>query len=327
MSRLLGFDIGGTKCAVVLGADPAESGGRPDILARRQIPTQGTPEQVVAALVAEAKAMTREIPAVSAGISCGGPLDSVSGRILSPPNLVGWDDIPVTGMVSGALGIPCALQNDANACALAEWRFGAGRGLRNMVFLTCGTGFGAGLILNGALYGGTNDMAGEIGHIRAAEDGPVGYGKRGSFEGFCSGSGIAQIARSLALERMQRGTPAGYCPSPDKLGEITAKSVAEAADAGDETACEVYKISGKMLGRASAVLIDLLNPEAIVIGSIFARSGHLLRDACEEVVRAECLPYSSRVCKILPAALGDSIGDYAALAVAVGCIPERSKNT
>lgn len=145
------------------------------------------------------------------GISCGGPLDSRRGVILSPPNLPGWDEVPVKAYFERETGAPAMLRNDADACAVAEWRYGAGRGCRNMVFLTFGTGFGAGLILNGALYSGSCDMAGEIGHIRAPGDPayrPVGYGKSGSFEGYCSGGGIAELGRAIALEAHPAG-PAG----------------------------------------------------------------------------------------------------------------------
>ena len=212
--------------------------------------------------------------------------------------------------------MPVAIQNDANACAMAEHRFGAGKGTRNMIFLTFGTGMGAGLILNGQIYAGTNDMAGEVGHIRMASFGPIGYGKSGSFEGFCSGGGIAQLGREMALEHIQRGTPANFCPSIDALANLNAKTIADAADAGDEVAAEVYRRCGEMLGRGLAVLIDILNPELIVIGSIFARSEILLREAMQREIEREALPRSSAVCRIVPAALGEQIGDYAALAVA-----------
>lgn len=138
------------------------------------------------------------------GISCGGPLDAERGIIQTPPNLPLWKDVPICAILEQQFCIPTRLQNDANACALAEWRFGAGRGTKNMMFITFGTGFGAGLILNGQLYSGTNGNAGEIGHIRLAEYGPSGYGKIGSYEGFCSGSGIAQIGQTMVREALQR---------------------------------------------------------------------------------------------------------------------------
>ena len=129
----------------------------------------------------------------SIGISCGGPLDSRRGVIMGPPNLPGWDDVYIVRQIENHYGVQAHLQNDANACAVAEWKFGAGRGKQNVVFMTFGTGLGAGLILDGKLYSGTNDNAGELGHIRLDRFGPVGFGKAGSFEGFCSGRRIARF--------------------------------------------------------------------------------------------------------------------------------------
>lgn len=311
---LLGLDIGGTKCAVSTGEVHA---GGIKITAKRRFDTPHglSRDQIIARLADEVEELFD--PSVKAiGISCGGPLDSKSGIILSPPNLPGWDDIPIVDALSERFGVPAAIQNDANACAMAEHRYGAGKGTKNMIFLTFGTGMGAGLILNGRIYTGTNDMAGEIGHIRMAPFGPVGYGKSGSFEGFCSGGGIAQLGRDMALEQIQRGTPAKYCPSVQSLSGVTAKTIADAADAGDEVAADVYRRCGEMLGRGLAVLIDILNPELIVIGSIFARSENLFREAMEREIEREALERSRSVCRIVPAALGEQIGDYAALAVA-----------
>jgi CheY-like chemotaxis protein len=164
-----GIDIGGTKCALVSGNDAGE------VLLRREIRTRDYAcwREVLDALF---EVLPEQSPE-AVGISCGGPLDANRGLILSPPNLPGWDEVPICEVISDRFGVPSFLQNDANACALAEWKFGAGRGSKNMVFLTFGTGFGAGLILDGRLYSGTNDMAGEIGHVRCAEDGPVGIRK------------------------------------------------------------------------------------------------------------------------------------------------------
>ena len=316
----LGIDIGGTKIAVSLG-EIAENDCR--IQVRRAFPTPESCSGALTAILDSADALLRE-NGVSAsalggiGVSCGGPLDSRKGLILSPPNLPGWDHVEITALLESHFGVPARLQNDANACAAAEWRFGAGRGTRNMVFLTFGTGLGAGLILDGRLYAGTNDMAGEAGHIRLDAFGPVGYGKAGSFEGFCSGSGIAQLARSLALERIQRGTPPALCPTAAQLDTLTARTVAEAAKNGDGFASEVYRVCGSQLGRGMAVLVDILNPERIVIGSVFARSRDLLYDAMLETLQAEALPQALAVCSVVPAALGDNLGDYAALAVSAG---------
>ncbi len=312
---LAGFDIGGTKCATIVGRADTETGNI-TFEKRVQIETpKGTdPYKVLDMLcdgIGEYKDSVKAI-----GISCGGPLNSKSGVILSPPNLVGWDNIKAVEYIEKKLGIPTAIQNDANACALAEWKFGAGRGYSNLVFYTFGTGFGAGLILDGRLYAGTNDNAGEIGHVRMSDYGPVGYGKQGSVEGFCSGSGIAKIGQNLALERIQMGKTVSFCPDGD-ISLITAKSLAIAAENGDETAIRAYEISAKMLGRTCAMTIDILNPEVIVIGSVFQRSEKLFRDIMEKTVAEEALSLSASACKIVPAQLGDKIGDYAALAVAL----------
>lgn len=251
------------------------------------------------------------------GISCGGPLDAQKGVILSPPNLPGWDHIEITKCLEAHYGAKAQLQNDANACALAEWKFGAGIGCDNMIFLTFGTGLGAGLILNGKLYEGTNGNAGEVGHIRLAERGPIGYQKHGSFEGFCSGGGIARLGYTKTKNAIKKGHRPLYFSDGMSEKDITAKAIAHAAEQGDSTALEVYRISGKYLGRGLSVLIDILNPEKIVIGSIFTRSRKLLIDAMQKEIDAEALPISRGCCQIVGARLGEALGDYAAIATAL----------
>jgi glucokinase len=251
------------------------------------------------------------------GISCGGPLDSVKGLILGPPNLPGWERVDVITPFRARLGVPTALQNDANACALAEWKWGAGRGCRSMVFLTFGTGMGAGLILDGRLYAGITDMAGEVGHVRLAEEGPLGYGKRGSFEGFCSGGGIARLAQARALQEIQAGTPPTFCPTLADLGAVTAEKVGLAAQAGDPAALAIFGTVAQALGRGLAILVDVLNPERIVIGSIYGRQQQLLEPEALRVLHQEAHPHALAACEILPAGLGEQVGDYAGLAVAL----------
>ena len=201
--------------------------------------------------------------------------------------------------------------NDANAGALAEWMHGAARGCRDVVFLTFGTGMGAGLILNGRLYEGASGDAGEVGHIRLAERGPVGYGKAGSFEGLCSGGGIAQVSQQAARERGGR-----VAFNPGSIDGITAQHVAGAAEQGDELATELLAAVGESLGRGLAVIVDVLNPEVIVLGSIYVRSRKLIEPAMLRALDAEALPQSLRACRIVPAELGEAIGNYASVAVA-----------
>lgn len=319
--NLLGVDIGGTKCAVIYGR---MKGDDLEIVRKEKFPTADVDRtlssirEALQTLMCDCHLAAADVAAI--GVSCGGPLDSERGVILSPPNLKGWDQVPITQLLEEWSGVKAALQNDANACALAEWKFGAGRGSRNMIFLTFGTGLGAGLILDGRLFSGTNGNAGEVGHVRLSEFGPVGYGKSGSFEGFCSGGGIAQLARLRALERLQMGESVSFCSGVSALDSITARSVAEAAKNGDPLAREIYRISGEYLGRGLSMLIDTLNPDTIVIGSIFARSGELLVDSMQRVLDREALPPSRAVCRIVPAALGDSVGDYASLSVAANAL-------
>ncbi|GAB1483219.1 hypothetical protein MASR2M78_20350 [Treponema sp.] len=190
-NHIIGVDIGGTKTALSLWTRDAR------LLEKTKFATEGNADTVIARIVDEIRLLlsgaglvAKEI--IALGISCGGPLDSKAGLILSPPNLPTWDRIPIVERLESATGIRAHLENDANACALAEWYQGAGRGFDNVIFLTFGTGLGAGLILNGTLYRGACDLAGEVGHIRWRESGPLGYGKEGSWEGFCSGGGISR---------------------------------------------------------------------------------------------------------------------------------------
>ena len=312
---ILGFDIGGTKCAVVTARWDGES---LELLKKESCPTDlsVSPAEMIEKMIRLADGILDGTPD-AVGISCGGPLDSREGVILGPPNLPGWDRVEIVKIIEGHYGVSTTLCNDANACAVAEWKFGAGRGSRNMIFLTFGTGLGAGLIIDGRLYEGTNGNAGEVGHIRLAESGPIGFGKSGSFEGFCSGGGIAQLAWRMATERPEGLKAPAYYRDGMSKREVTARAVAEAAMLGDETAKEVYRISGDYLGRGLAVLVDVLNPEVIVIGSVFARSGALMTDSLEKSLFAEALAESLAVCRVVPAELGESIGDCAAIAAAI----------
>src|ERR1700760_3966638 len=181
MNRTLwwaGIDVGGTKTAVVISANP------PDVLRRAEFPTlpANGPQPAIKQINSTLRNMLREFDAfddslAGIGVSCGGPLDSKRGIIQAPPNLSTWIDIPIVEILGAEFGCPVYLENDANAGALAEYRFGAGKGAANMVFLTMGTGFGAGIIINGRIYQGANGNAGEIGHVRLTSDGPVGYHK------------------------------------------------------------------------------------------------------------------------------------------------------
>jgi len=314
--QLLGIDIGGTKCAITYGITEK---GCLTIVDKKRFATTDF-EETIENILSEIEKMMEihhlnSVNTRGIGISCGGPLNSEKGFVMSPPNLPGWDNIPIVSIVEKKTGIKCELQNDANACALAEWKFGAGKGTKNMVFLTFGTGLGAGLIMNGTLYTGTNDNAGELGHIRLSEFGPVGYGKKGSFEGFASGGGIAQLAKTYITEKYQLGQKVAWCTLQD-LEHITAQKIAEEAIKGDTLAQSIYETSAIYLGKGLAIVIDILNPEVIVIGGIYTRNEEFMKPIMQKIIEQEALHCANNVCKIKPALLGEQIGDYAALSIA-----------
>lgn len=318
MKLFLGIDVGGTKCAVSV----ARVGGGIHILDKIKFPSEAHegPDAMIERIIAAANLiLTRNALAFydfeAAGISCGGPLDSKNGRVMSPPNLPGWDNIPLTQMLERRFGIPCFLQNDANACALVEWKIGAGRGADNMIFLTMGTGMGAGIISGGRLITGACDLAGEAGHIRLTQEGPEGYGKYGSFEGWCSGGGIEKMVKAYTDSRLSLGKE----PAWRKDGHISADArlLNEYACSGDPDALCLFECIGEKLGHALAILTDTLNPEKIVIGSIFQRAESFIRPSMEKALKAEALPLAYEHLSVLPAETGEELGDYAAIMTAV----------
>ena len=315
MNVSIGIDIGGTKCALSVGECSSDA---VKILHREEFPTKGKTWQAVLEEFGrrmdgfltggkESASPLGEPPLsiANVGISCGGPLDSKAGVIMSPPNLPGWDNVPVVKFFADRFKVPVHLQNDANACAYAEWKFGAGRGTRNMVFMTFGTGLGAGLVLDGKLYSGTNDNAGEIGHIRLAPTGPVGYNKEGSAEGFCSGAGMAKLAFIRAKEQ--------GVSLPD---DFSTKELFRRVDEGDPFCTSVFKESAVHLATILAYTIDIINPEVIVLGGVFMRQADRFMAEVNPILEREALPFARKVCRIVPAGLSENIGDYAALAVA-----------
>lgn len=315
----VGVDIGGTKTAVVLCSDP------PAILERVAFPTlpEYGPERAITLIrqtidsLIETHGIHRgQIEAI--GISCGGPLDSKRGLIQSPPNLPTWDNIPIVDMLRDQFGVSCRLENDANAGAVAEYRFGAGQGVQNMIFLTMGTGLGAGFIIEGRLYRGASDMAGDIGHVRLTPSGPVGYNKAGSAEGWASGGGMARAATQRVVAAMEKGDVTSLVAQLATNRILTAKDIADAARQGDELARQIVSETGSRLGEALAILVDLLNPELIVIGGLAIRLGESILVPARTVMEREAQPAAAHACRIVPALLGERIGDVAAICVAMG---------
>ncbi len=302
---LFGLDSIPTKTGLLLG----DTDGL--ILRRIEIPTPAAEpfDLALSRILAAAHDLLGECCREGLGIpravsvSVGGPLDIERGILYAPPHLAAWGEAPLKQRLAEGLDLPVYIEHDGNAGALAEFYFGAGRGARNMVFLTMGTGLGAGLILNGQIYHGASDMAGEVGHMRMAEDGPVGYGKAGSWEGFCSGSGLVKLAHWMR--------PGAWPP-----GLATRDLVGRALE-NDPAALEVVAEAGRWFGRGLAVLVDVLNPDVIVVGTLGVVLGDLLLEPARAALRAEALPRAVAACRIVPAQLGSSLGDVAALMAAI----------
>jgi len=316
----LGLDVGGTKCAVLLAR--VDHGIHFIDKIRFDTLAEWGFEYAYGLLCASMEEILARnglgFDRVNAiGVSCGGPLDSRSGVVLCPPNLPGWVNIPLRQMLTEKYGVPAFIQNDANACALVEWKLGAGRGTENMIFLTMGTGMGGGVIAEGRLLRGHTDMGGEVGHLRLTEDGPVGFGKAGSFEGYTSGGGIGRQAAELTREMIAAGNPPAWTRDGHAESEITCKLMADYARAGDADAIRFFHHIGSMLGKGLALLVDSFNPERIVIGSIFVRCEDLLRPAMEVELRREAIEFSLNGLSIVPAGTGEALGDLASIMVAL----------
>jgi glucokinase len=315
----IGVDIGGTKTAVVLSSEP------PAMLARIEFPTlpdQG-PERAIELIKQSIRGLINSSGIDRSrlgdiGVSCGGPLDQAAGVIKAPPNLATWIDVPITSILQEEFGLTCRMENDANAGAVAEHRFGAGQGTRHMIFLTMGTGFGAGVISDGHLLSGASGQAGEIGHVRLTASGPVGYNKAGSVEGWVSGGGMAQVARQEVEAAIRNGRTTALAAKLHDNRVLTARDVADAAQQGDQLANRIICDTGSRLGEALAILVDLFNPQRIVIGGLAMRLGESLLAPARLVMQREALPASAKICKIVPAALGERIGDVAAICIAMG---------
>lgn len=311
MSNIVGVDIVGTKTSVIIGDSS------PKVFDKEKFETSDsllTLKNVVE-IIKSYKSQYGSIDSI--GISCGGPLSSKDGIIICPPNLPKWKNVEIVKYFYEQLNIHSKLENDANACAVAEYLWGAGRGSSNMAFFTFGTGLGAGLILNGRLYRGTSDMAGEIGHIRLSDNGPIGYNKVGSFEGFCSGGGITKLCEIRLKEKSKDAIEFQNLLGNKKL---TTYEIANIAKMGNKFAISIFEESALYLGKGISILIDILNLEKIIIGGIYTRMESYFRDGMMQIIKEEALEYSANFCDIVPSYLGEEIGDYSALAIAMNKI-------
>lgn len=306
---VLGLDVGGSKCAVVVGT----SGG--EVLEREQWPSEARrgPGPMITDLIRHGRQAIARHPGISAaGVSIGGPLDGDAGIIHRPPNLPGWDAVPLRDRLTQALGLPTTVMHDAAACALAEAKWGVGRTLSDPVtlaFLTCGTGMGAGLVLRGEVWRGAGGLSPEFGHVRLTEQGPTAFGKQGCVEAYCAGASLPALAADTVPHRWGLSISEAAPDGPE---------LCALAEKGDADAHAVLHRHATMTGHAAAILGDLLIPDAIVLGSMASRLGGAWIDTVRQVFAAEVLAAVAERCVIKPAALGDRLQDCAALAAAAG---------
>lgn len=271
-------------------------------------------ESVWAALAAGGVDRT-QLAAVA--VAAPGPIDHEAGLVRNPPNLPGWGTLPLVRLLEEATGVPVALENDANAAALGEHAFGAGRDFRNMIFVTVSSGIGGGIIVDGRVYRGATGAAGEVGHMVVDEEGPrCGCGQRGCLEALSSGTAIAARATALAeegassvLARLARRST----PPPGKSTGLTAADVERAALEGDAVARKVIEDAGHYLGLGLVNLVHVFNPHGIVIGGGVSRMGDLILEPARQVVRERCFPLSQEGLRIVPGILGDRAGALGAI--------------
>jgi glucokinase len=305
----LAFDVGGTKIAAGL-VDEAGT-----VLSFGVEPTRAAegPEAGLERLFALGRRVAEESGArwsrvAAVGIACGGPLDAQAGTLLAPPHLPGWRDVPIVDLAQRAFERPAVLENDATAAAAAEHRHGAGVGVRTMLYLTISTGVGGGIVVDDRLYRGSTGNGGELGHVTVELHGRPcrGCGRRGCLEAYVSGTSIAERAR----EALAGSDGASSLAS---LAEPSSRDVAAAAAAGDALAAAVWEETVEALACGLCSLVNVFEPELIVIGGGVSRTGEQLLGPVRERVRRLAMPPGAT--GIVASSLGDQVGVIGAATV------------
>ncbi len=321
--KLLGLDIGGTKTSVCVGQEDGT------LLASQRMPTRPEegPEawrlrlrQLTADVLQEAGLATTDLAAV--GIASPGPMSVRRGMMLEPPNMRGWINVPVHAWLQEDVQRPTFINNDANACAQAEWLFGSCAGAESLVYLTMSTGMGGGIVVHGKVVQGASDMAGEVGHFVLEADGPpCPCGQRGCFEMYCGGMNVANRLRErIVREKIDTSilTEAGGDPA-----RIEFRHFAQATRAGDAFARREFDAYLERLAQGFGILLMTLNPEVLVLGTIAIHHGDLIFDQLRQRLPRYAWRYTLEPCRIVPSTLEGRIGDLSALAVALSGLQNR----
>jgi len=318
---VLGLDIGGTKLAVgVVTGDGVVRGWQ----VGPTRPEQG-PEPILERLLAlgHRSVLAAGVgPVAAVGISCGGPLDVTAGVLRAPLHLPGWHDVPVVALAEDAYGVPAALENDATAAALGEYRYGHGRTLpaedATMLYLTLSTGVGGGAVVGSRLLRGAAGNGAEFGHLVVRPGGRLcGCGRRGCLERYVSGTSIAE----RATEALAGGATEVSGSALASLETVRAEDVVAAAAAGDPLALTVWTETTDLLGQALTDLVNVFEPHLVVLGGGVARSGAALLDPVRRRVGQQAMAPAAAAVRLETAALGDTVGVVGAAAVARDRLP------
>ncbi|MFO7290549.1 MAG: ROK family protein [Bacillota bacterium] len=305
MGRCIGVDVGGTKIA----AARVEPDGSLSRRFRADTRADEGPDGVIERICQGIEQVMGEEKVEGIGIACPGPLDARTGVVLSPPNLPGWDRIPLKDRLEERFGVPVRVENDANAAAWGEYLLGAGRGADPMVYITVSTGIGGGIVLDGRLYRGADTFAGEIGHTIVDPGGaPCSCGRRGCLEALASGTAIARAAAEAVRKGNRRIREAGG-------SEPRAEHVFAAYRDGDEDASRIVREAVRHLAIGISNIVHLFNPRAVVIGGGVARAGDALFAPLRERIRAFLMPSFAGTFELLPAKLGEDAGVVGAAAL------------
>ncbi len=307
---IAGIDIGGTKTAIALENSFGER------IAARVLPTQTDAVETIENISTAIETMLNENQAelTAVGIGCPSPLDVKKGLVMSPSNLREWSNFPIVKLFKERFNVPVVLENDANTAALGEYVYGAGRGYKNIVYVTVSTGIGGGIILGGEIYHGVGAGAGELGHTIVQPDGfPCNCGSFGCVETICAGVHIARRAQ----EKLASDAKSLMSEIEPDINEVSAKTVVEAARRGDELAIEIWDETCKFLAIGIANAITLIAPEAVIIGGgIAAATGEMLFAPMRQLIPKYVSMIPADKINILPAELGSESGVCGALVLA-----------
>ncbi len=302
----IGIDIGGTNIKIALVDTKGKIAFSESASTRAEMGYEFTIKNIINLIrdsITRSKVSIGQVGGI--GVGCPGQIDSENGIVRSLPNIPGWVNVPLAKILRDEFGLPVKIDNDVRVATLGEYKFGAGKGYQNIVCITVGTGIGSGIIINGQLVRGASMSAGELGHVIVQEhNGEIcGCGKTGCVEAVASGPAIVKQAelylmtgKSAKFKELAAGSP------------ITPEIVAEAAILGDDIALRIFEITGYWIGIALSSVVNLLNPEVIIIGGGVAQAGDILLNPIKETIKKRALKISSESLNVIPAQLGNSAG-------------------